>query len=87
MDRTLYYDKINTYLKPFDLVYDKYSKRINDRIFDVLQAKEEKSNRKRQELAITRAKQNLEFHKDSTPENSESCTMVFLLVEEILKFV
>ena len=87
MDRTLYYDKINAYLKPFNLFYDKDSKRINDRIFDVLQAKDVKNNKKRQELAIARAKRNIQFHKDSTPENSESSTLVFHLVEEILKFV
>ena len=86
MNRKLYYDKINTYLKPFDVVYDEDSKNITDEIFFILKAQEIKTNISREDLAIKRAKRNLKFHEDETPKNSESCTTVFQLVEEILKY-
>ena len=86
MNREDYYDKINTYLKPLGVVYDRYDKKISDRFFDVLQAKHSKEAKKRQDLAITRAKRNVDFHDNNTPAESESCTMVYLLVEEILNY-
>ncbi len=86
MDREDYYDKINAYLKPFGVIYDRDSKKISERFFDVLQAKSPKEGKLRQDLAIERAKRNWDFHKENTPANSESCTVVYRLVEEILKF-
>jgi RloB-like protein len=86
MDRKDYYDKINGYLKPFGVLYDRYSKKISQEFFDVLQAKSPKETKSRQALAIERAKRNLNFHNGNTPANSESSTIVYSLVEEILKF-
>lgn len=86
MDREDYYDKINAYLKPFGVIYDRDSKKISERFFDVLQGKSPKEGKLRQDLAIERAKRNLAFHHENTPANSESCTVVYHLVEEILKF-
>ncbi len=87
MNREDYYDKINTYLKPYGVVYDRDSKRISNRFFDVLQAKLPKEGKIRQDLAINRAKRNLSFHQGNSSSDAESCTVVFRLVEEISKFI
>ncbi len=86
MDRRDYYDKINGYLKPFGVIYDRNSKGISERFFDILQAKSPKEGKSRQDLAIERAKRNLSFHRENTPADSESTTLVYLLVEKFLRF-
>lgn len=81
IDRNDYYDKINTYLRAWGIIYDKDSKIITEAIFNILQ--------ETQNQAIVRAKRNLIFHQEveNTPAQSESCTLVFQLVEEIMKYL
>jgi hypothetical protein len=86
MSRDEYYDKINGYLKPFGVKYNKESKQITDKIFSILQGKV-LNNKSRQDLAISRARSIQENHQDNTPANSESSTTVFQLVEEIMRYI
>ena len=72
--------------------YDyKHSKIIDNSFFKLLLANDPKDvkNRSRQELAILRAKNLLQFHKEqgNSPTQAESSTTVFHLVEELNKYL
>jgi hypothetical protein len=95
MHRDDYYDKINNYLKPYGYFYDKNSKIVTSEIFELLIGMSEDGKNTRQELASNRAKRNLKFHTGKSytsplnteiTANTESCTEVFKLVEEIMKY-
>ncbi|WP_206688029.1 RloB family protein [Aestuariibaculum marinum] len=79
---------INDLLKPFNVNYDgKKSKLINDAFFELLDGVDDKTNEKRIDLAIKRAERNHKLHNQSNPAKEESTTTVYLLVQELLKYV
>lgn len=89
MDRSLYYDKINDYLKEHNLEYNKDSKIITPEIFEVLQAIDVKTGKARQDLAVVRAKKIYEeFGKidpsRSNPAAEQSSTTVFKMIERFI---
>ena len=87
MHRVDYDKKINNLLKPFWITYDgKGSKVITEEIFEVLDAFDENLKKERKKVAIDRAKRNLENHDKNNPAAAESCTTVYELVEELLKY-
>lgn len=81
MDRNDYDKMLNRYLKPFGCSYDgKGSKIVTRQIFDVLEAEEPKTGRRRRELASERAERiynQLPHHSHAAEESS---TTVFQLV-------
>ncbi len=82
MHRDDYHGKLNGYLKEFGLSYDgQGSKNITRAVFDLLFAKD------RQTLAIRRGRRIYEQLPHKSPADEESSTTVFLLVEEILKYI
>ncbi len=88
MHRDQYHTKINEYLSKYGLAYDgKDRKVITGEIFDLLLAFDERSNKRRIDLAMQRAKRIFDSYDHHSPANEESSTAVFLLVEEILKNV
>jgi hypothetical protein len=85
-----YDNKINEYVKPLKCKYDgKKSKTISDKLFEILLANDPQTKRPRVQLAIERAKKVLRWHEsmEHSPEQAESSTTVFKLVEKILKFI
>jgi hypothetical protein len=88
MHRNDYNEKINKSLKPYHVTYDgKGSKEITDKFFDVLNGIDEKTGRKRVDLAIARAERIYKQLDHSNPAREESSTTVFRLVKELLKHV
>jgi hypothetical protein len=88
MNRSDYNDKINQLLKPFGLIYKgEEDKLITEKIFEVLDGIDEKTNKERKRLAISRAVRNYNRFDHTNPSSEESSTTVFRLVEEILKYV
>lgn len=89
MDRRLYYDKINSYLKEHNLEYNEESKFITLEIFEVLQAIDVKTGKARQDLAVERAQKIHErFVKDdpsrSNPAAEQSSTTIFKMIERFI---
>ena len=88
MHRDNYNDKINEHLKPFKVTYDgNGTKLIEEDFFELLEGVDEKTNRKRVELAIVRAERNYNSFDHTNPAREESSTTVFRLVRELLKYV
>lgn len=88
MHRDNYNDKINEHLKPFKVTYDgNGTKLIEEDFFELLDGIDEKTNRKRTELAIDRAESNYNHFDHTNPAREESSTTVFRLVRELLKYV
>jgi len=88
MHRDDYDKKINKLIKPFNIVYDgKKSKLINEDFFELLDSFDEKTDKKRVDLAIKRAERNCKQHNHLNPAKEESTTTVFELVKELLKYV
>ena len=88
MHRSDYDDKINALLKPYNLLYDgKNSKIIIEEFFDLLDGVDEKTTKERKQLAIERARRNLNQFLYNSPAKAESSTTVFRLVEEIVKYI
>ncbi|MBK8492787.1 MAG: RloB domain-containing protein [Saprospirales bacterium] len=87
MDRSQYVGKINDYLSKMGESFDADSKEITAEIFSILQGLDPQSGSVRRDLAILRAKINFDRFDHSSPAKEESSTAVFLLVEEILKYV
>lgn len=88
MNRSEYNNKINKYINPLGAVFDgETNKKISDKFFNLLIGIDPKTNAKRTNLAISRAKRNLSFHSGVNLAAAESSTTVFRLVEEILKYV
>jgi hypothetical protein len=85
MHRNAYNDKINNLLKPFKVSYDgKGSKKIEEDFFELLDGIDSKTNRKRVDLAIARAKRNFNIFEHTNPAKGESSTTVFRLITELL---
>jgi hypothetical protein len=89
MNRNLYYDKINDYLKEHNLEYNKDVKIITSEIFEVLQEIDVKTGKVRQDLAVERAKKIYkEFGKidpnHSNPAKEQSSTTVFKMIERFI---
>jgi RloB-like protein len=88
MHRNDYNEKINELLKPFKISYDgNGNKMISEEFFELLNGIDNKSNKKRVELAITRAERNYEKFDHANPAKEESSTTVFRLVKELLKYI
>lgn len=88
MHRGNYDDKINEHLKPFKVFYDgKGTKLIEEDFFELLDGIDNKTRRKRVELAIGRAERNYNHFNHTNPAKEESSTTVFLLVRELLRYV
>lgn len=88
MRRSDYNGKINELLKPFEVVYDgKGNKKINEDFFELLDGIDTKTNKRRIDLAITRATRNFDQFDHINPAKEESSTTVFRLAEELLKYL
>lgn len=88
MHRDSYNDKINEHLKPFKVTYDgNGTKLIEEDFFELLDGIDDKTSRKRAELAIDRAERNYNHFDHKNPAREESSTTVFRLVRELLKYV
>lgn len=86
--RVDYTSKINKLLKPYGVKYDgSGSKIITEEIFELLDGIDEKTQKERKQLAITRAERNYDKFDHSNPAKEESSTTVFRLVKELLKYV
>ena len=80
--------KINKLLKPYNLNYEGTNKKIiTDRIFELLDGIDEKTQKERKQLAIDRAERNYNLLNHLNPAKEESSTTVFKLVKELLKYV
>lgn len=87
MHRQLYDENINKHLKPFKAKYDGTgSKEITQEIFEVLMSLDEKTKKRRVELALKRAERNYDLYDHSNCSEEESSTTVFKLVKEILSY-
>lgn len=89
MDRGLYYDKINNYLKEYNLEYDKDSKKITPHIFAIFQTVDVKTGKIRQDLAVERAKKIYDRFTEEDPSRSnpaaeESSTTIFKMIERFI---
>jgi len=88
MNRSLYRNALNKFLKPFNLKYDDSSdgrsKSISENLFNVLMALE--NGERRVCRAIQRANRIYSQLNHQNPALNESATSVFLLVEKLLKF-
>jgi hypothetical protein len=85
MNRSDYCGKLNTYLVEFGISYDCDGKMITQEIFDILMAISP-NGKSYQQIAIERAKRNMEHFDNTNPALEESSTLVFKLVEELEKF-
>lgn len=86
MSRDDYIPKINEYLAPLGLEYDKDQKIIKPEIFSILKDSDE-NGRNRTEMAILRAKRIYDQLDHASPAKEESSTTVFRLVEEMIKYI
>lgn len=78
---------INKYLKQSGCSPEKSSgKKIDTKIFFILQSIEPQSGKTRQELAIKRAQRIYDSFDHKNPAKEESSTTVFKLVEELIKY-
>lgn len=88
MHRNSYNDKINEHIKPFKVIYDgNGTKLIKEDFFELLDGIDEKTSKRRVELAIIRAEKNYNNLDHKNPAREESSTTVFRLVRELLKYV
>ena len=88
MHRDDYNEKINDLLKPFNVTYDgNDSKVVTEDFFELLDGIDEKTKKKRVDLAIKRAERNYNQFDHSNPAIEESSTTVFRLVKELMKYV
>jgi hypothetical protein len=88
MPRQDYDKKINHYINPLGASYEGQGNKIVSRqFFELLEEKPKESDVSRRETAIKRAKRNYDRFDHSSPANEESSTKVFLLVEEIMKYL
>lgn len=84
--RSDYHKKINKHLSPLKQQYEgKKGKSISKELFEVLQDKDPKSNKTRQQLAIDRAKKIYSALTHQNPAEEESSTTVYKLVEILQK--
>lgn len=88
MHRNSYNKKINELLEPFNVTYDgEGTKLVTEDIFELLDGIDNKTHKKRVDLAIVRAKRNYDKFDHKSPAKEESSTTVFRLVEELLKYL
>lgn len=88
MHRDSYNDKINELLKPFKVSYDGHgNKLINEYFFELLDGIDDKTSKRRIELAIDRAERNFSQLDHINPAKEESSTTVFRLVRELSKYM
>lgn len=88
MHRDDYNEKINKLLKPYNVIYDgNSSKVVNENFFELLDSADERTRKKRVDLAIERAERNYNQFDHLNPAQEESSTTVFRLVKELLKYV
>lgn len=88
MHRRDYNDKINELLKPFGVTYDgNGSKKVKEVFFELLDSVDTRTNKKRIDIAITRATRNFNQFDHKNPAKEESSTTVFRLVEELIKYL
>jgi hypothetical protein len=87
MPRTDYNDKINDYINPLGAYFDGNDKLISSDFFNLLDAIDPNFGIPRKNLAINRARRNFNAINGGNPAIEESSTKVYLLVEEILKYV
>lgn len=88
MPRQDYADKLNGYIEPLGAFYEgDGSKIVTRELFELLEAKDDASGKIRREQATLRAKRNYDKQNHASPANEESSTTVFMLVEEIMKYV
>lgn len=88
MHRNDYNDKINKLLKPFNVTYDGNGNKIVDEdFFELLDGTDDKTKKKRVDLAIVRAERNYDHFDHANPAREESSTTVFRLVKELLKYI
>lgn len=86
MARKDYNDKLNELLSPFNITFNGYGdKKINEKLFELLNGLDVKTNKRRIDLAINRAKRNYHRFDHLNPAKEESSTTVFKLAEELLK--
>ena len=88
MHRRDYNDRLNQLMNPYNVSYDgNGSKIITEEIFELFGEIDEKFQMERFNLAIYRAKRNYSSLSHVSPAKEESSTTVFLLVEELLKYL
>lgn len=88
MPRQDYNNKLNAYINPLGAAFEgDGNKIVSAKLFELLEQKPEGSELSRRQIAIRRARRNYEKFDHSSPATEESSTKVFLLVEEILKFL
>ena len=88
MHRNDYNEKMNALLNPFTITYDgNGNKLITEIFFELLDGLDEKTGKKRVDLAIARAERNYNQFDHLNPAREESSTTVFRLVKELLKYV
>ena len=89
MHRKEYNKKINEYINPMKTEYDgKGDKIVSQDFFDILlEIIDEKTEKRRVDLAIERAEKIYNKFDHSSPAKEESSTTVFILVKRILGFL
>ena len=88
MNRTDYNEKINELLKPFNIIYDgNDGKIVTEDFFELLDGIDERTEKKRVDLAINRAERNYNLFDHLNPAQDESSTTVFRLAKELLKYM
>jgi RloB-like protein len=88
INRNRYNKRINELLNQFNLTYEgNGSKLVDESFFELLNGVDDKTNKKRVELAISRAERNYNSSRNKSPAKAESTTTVFRLVKELLKYV
>ena len=88
LHRDDYHKKINDCIGPWGCSYDsKGSKIVSADLFDLLEAKDPIEKEERRLLACKRARRIYHLFDHSSPASEESSTTVFLLVEELAKYL
>lgn len=87
MHRNHYNKKINELLQPYNVIYDSKSKKVSEGFFELLDGVDEKTKKKRVDLAMKRAERNLKKFNHTNAAKKESSTTVFKLVRELLKYL
>jgi hypothetical protein len=88
VNRKNYNQMLNDLINLFNVKYDgNGSKIIEEDFFELLDGVDSKKEKKRVELAITRAERNYNTFDHLNPAKEESSTTVYLLVRELLKYI
>ncbi len=86
LHRDQYDDRLNKHLEPFATVYDGVRrKRVNERLFALLEGDDQRTGKPRVRLAIERARRIYNAYDHKNPASEESSTTVFRLVEELMR--